>query len=188
MAANIEPLLTTEDLDACPDDGNRYELIGGELFVSRAPRVEHQLVIQNVLKPMLIYLDQNPIGTIVIGAGAVFSKHDAVIPDLVFVRYERWTEIISEGKFTGPPDIVVEVLSPGVGNRRRDLSVKCQLYAKYGVLEYWVIDPEDRTVAIYRLSGSTLERTATLMDDDKLTSPILPGFELNLSAIFIQPH
>ena len=90
MSAKIEPLLTVEDLDACPDDGNRYELIEGELFVSRAPAIPHQLAVQNLQFAFGNYLKDNPIGTIVPGAGAVFSQHDAVIPDLSFVRSERW--------------------------------------------------------------------------------------------------
>jgi Uma2 family endonuclease len=63
--------------------------------------------------------------------------------------------------------------------------VKRQLYAKYGVAEYWVIDPENRSVDIYRLVGQTLERIATLMDDDVIMSPILPDFQLRIAAIFI---
>jgi Uma2 family endonuclease len=184
MAAKIEPLLTIEDLDACPDDGNRYELIGGELFVSRAPSIPHQLVIQNLQKQLLTYLDQNPIGTIVVGAGAVFSEYDAVIPDLVFVHKERWSKIVSDGRFTGAPDIAVEVLSPGAENRRRDLSVKRQLYAQYGVREYWIVDPEDRSVDIYRLAGRSLEKIVTLLDEDNITSPDLPGFQLSVSVVF----
>lgn len=185
MAAKIEPLLTIEDLDACPDDGNRYELVGGELFVSRAPAVQHQLILQNILKPFLTYLDHNPLGTMVIGAGAVFGPNDAVIPDLVFVKSERWPSIVSAGKFTGPPDIVIEVLSPGTENRRRDQSVKRQLYAKYGVSEYWIVDSESRSVEIYRHTGKNLDLIATLIDNDELTSPFLPDFRLTVSAVFV---
>ncbi|MCU1266760.1 MAG: hypothetical protein JWM21_3078 [Acidobacteria bacterium] len=79
MAAKIEPLLTIEDLDACPDDGNRYELIGGELFVSRAPGLRHQRVLHNLQFEFEHYLKGNPIGIIVPGVGAVFSDYDAVI-------------------------------------------------------------------------------------------------------------
>lgn len=184
MSARIEPLLTIEDLEACPDDGNRYELIEGELFVSRAPAIPHQLAVQNVQKAFLNYLDRNPIGKVVPSAGAVFSQYDAVIPDLCFVRNERWTEVVSEVRFTGAPDIVIEVLSPGAENRRRDLSVKRQLYAKYGAAEYWVVDVENCSVEIYRLSGQTLEHSATLLDADAITSPLLPGFALKVSAVF----
>jgi Uma2 family endonuclease len=185
MAAKIEPLLRIEDLDACPDDGNRYELIGGELFVSRALGIRHQRVLHNSQFEFELYLKSRPIGIIVPGAGAVFSDYDAVIPDLVFVLNERWESVITGPKITGAPDIAVEVVSPGSENRRRDLSVKRQLYAKYGVAEYWVIDPENRSVDIYRLMDQTLERIATLIDDEVITSPILPDFQLKVSAIFI---
>ena len=184
MVAKIEPLLTVEDLDACPDDGNRYELIGGELFVSRAPRIPHQLALQNLQLEIGTYLKGRAIGRLVPGAGTVFSDYDAVIPDLVFVPNERWSEIVSEGIFVGAPDLAIEVLSPGAENRRRDLSVKRQLYAQYGVKEYWAVDPENRSVEIYRLSGRTLERAAMLMDDDAITSPLLPGFELKVRTVF----
>ena len=184
MSARIEPLLTVADLDACPDDGNRYELVGGELFVSRAPGIPHQRVLHNLQLEFGLYLRQNPIGILVPGTGAVFSDYDAVIPDLVFVRNERWPDVVSGSRVTGAPDLVVEIVSPGTENRRRDLLVKRQLYAKYGVQEYWVIDPENRSVEIYRLAGPSLEKIATLIDDDKVTSQITPGIELKLSAIF----
>ena len=184
MAVKIEPLLTVEDLDACPDDGNRYELIEGELFVSRSPGIPHQRVLHNFQFEFELYLKSNPIGILVPGTGAVFSDYDAVIPDLLFVRNERWEDVTTGPRITGAPDVVVEILSPGTENRRRDLSVKRQLYAKYGVQEYWIVDPEDRSVEIYRLLGQSLEKIAALKNDDEITSPILPGFQLKGSAIF----
>ena len=184
MAAKIEPLLTVADLDACPEDGNRYELIEGELFVSGAPRLSHQLVLQFLQGTLGNYLQSNPIGLLVPGAGAVFSEYDAVIPDLVFVRKERWNKIVGNDRFVGAPDLVIEVLSPGPENRQRDLSVKRQLYAKYGVEEYWVVDVESRSVLIHRLVGQSLEERAILKGDDQITSPILPAFRLSIGSIF----
>ena len=184
MAAKIEPLLTIEDLDACPDDGNRYELIEGELFVSRAPGIPHQRVLHNLQLEFGLYLRGNPIGILVPGTGAVFSDYDAVIPDLVFVRNERWADVVSGPRITCAPDIVVEILSPGSENLRRDLSVKRQLYAKYRVQEYWIVDPENRLVEIYRLLEHRLEKIATLTDEEKITSSILPGFQLEVRAVF----
>ena len=130
MAARIEPLLTVADLDACPDDNNRYELIGGELFVSRAPGIPHQRVLNNLQFAFGLYLKENPIGILVPGAGAIFSDYDAVIPDIALVRNERWDQVVTGEKFTGAPDLVIEVMSPGKENRNRDLLVKRQLYAK----------------------------------------------------------
>jgi Uma2 family endonuclease len=183
MAARIEPLLTVADLDACPDDSNRYELIEGELFVSRAPGIPHQRVLNNLQMALGSYLKENPIGIVVPGAGAVFSDYNAVLPDLVFVRNERWSEVVTEIRFTGAPDLVIEILSPGKENRDRDLLVKRQLYAKYGVAEYWIVDAENRLVEGYRLQDDRLESFGTLWNGDEITTPLLPGFGLAVSAI-----
>lgn len=185
MASRSEPLLTVADLDAFPDDdGNRYELIDGELFVSRAPGIPHQRVLHNLQMEFGSYLKANPIGILVPGAGAIFSDYDAVLPDLAFVRNECWDQAVTGEKFTGPIDIVIEVLSPGTQNRRRDLAVKRKLYGKYGVGEYWIVDSEIREVLVLRLQGQTLEEIATLTTHDEITSPLLSGFHLKVSAIF----
>ena len=84
--SNLKPLLTVAYLETLPVDDNRYELIEGELFVSCAPGVPHQLVLQRLQNALFNYLETTSIGIIVPGAGAVFSDYDAVIPDLVFVR------------------------------------------------------------------------------------------------------
>lgn len=185
MASRIEPLLTVADLDVYPDDdGNRYELIGGELFVSCAPGIPHQRVLHNLQIELASYLKANPIGILVPGAGAIFSDYDAVIPDLALVRNERWNQVVTGEKFTGAVDLVIEILSPGAANRSRDLSAKRTLYGKYGVEEYWIVDSENRSVLTFRLHGETLEEIATLTANDALTSSILPGFLLPVNAIF----
>ena len=183
--ASVEPLLTVADLDAFPDDdGNRYELIEGELFVSRARGIPHQRVLQNLQLEFGLYLKANPIGILVPGAGAIFSDYDAVIPDLAFVLKERWNEVVTGEKFTGALDLVIEILSPGTQNRQRDSSAKRRLYGKYGVEEYWIADSENLSFSIFRLEGETLKEMVTLTGEDKVTSSILPGFQLQISAIF----
>jgi Uma2 family endonuclease len=184
MAARIEPLLTVADLDACPDDNNRYELIEGELFVSRAPGIPHQRVLNNLQFAFGTYLKNNPIGIVVPGAGAIFSNYDAVIPDLAFVSNERWSDIVSNDRFNAAPDLVIEVMSPGKENRDRDLLVKRQLYAKYGVVEYWIVDPENHLVQVYRLRDSRLESAATLRNGDEMTTSLLPGFRMGVNSVF----
>jgi Uma2 family endonuclease len=184
MASKIEPLLTVADLDACPNDNNRYELIEGELFVSRAPQLPHQLVLQNLQVALYNYLQSHPVGILVPGAGAVFSEYDAVIPDLVFVRQERWDQIVANDRFEGAPDLVIEVLSPGPENKRRDFVVKRQLYAKYGVEEYWIVDSGNRIVLVHRLQAQGLEQIAELTEEDEIKSPMLPEFQLSVSTIF----
>jgi Uma2 family endonuclease len=184
MAARIEPLLTVADLDACPDDNNRYELIEGELFVSRAPGIPHQRVLNNLQFALATYLQDNPIGIVVPGAGAIFSDYDAVIPDLVFVRNERWNQVVTGEKFSGAPDLVIEIISAGAENRRHDLLVKRQLYGKYGVAEYWIVDPQNRLVEVYRLRDTRLESAAIFRIGDEITTLLLPGFRMSVSAVF----
>jgi len=109
--SSIEHLITVADLDNFPeDDGNRYELIEGELFVSTAPGIPHQVVLRNLLFHLHSYLESNRIGKIVPGPGAVFSNFDAVIPDMVIVRNERWDEIVSNNRFNAAPDLVIDNL------------------------------------------------------------------------------
>jgi len=184
MTTGIEPLITVADLDNYPDDGNRYELIGGRIFVSGAPDISHQLILRDVLFEIAIYLKERPIGRVVPGVGTILSNYDLVIPDIAFVRSERWNEIASGEWLAGAPDLIVEVLSLGVENRERDLQIKRQLYAKYGVMEYWVIDCEDKSVLVFRLRGEMLEKMATVRGKDKITTYVLPSFDLEVSAIF----
>jgi Uma2 family endonuclease len=185
MVKRIEPLLTVAHLDAFPeDDGNRYELIEGELYVSRAPGIPHQRVLLNLEIDLSDYLKRNPVGILVPGTGAIFSDYDAVIPDLAFVRHERWDEVVTGDKFTGALDIVIEILSPGTQNRKRDLSAKRKLYANYAIAEYWIVDSENQAVLVFRLHEQSLDEVATLTGDEKLSSPILPGFQLKVKDIF----
>ena len=184
--SRIEPLLTVADLDAFPDhDGNRYELIEGRLFVSAAPGISHQRILQDLQMELASYLKTNQIGIQVPGAGAIFSDYGAVIPDLAFVCNERWDQVVTGEKFTGALDLVIEILSPGTQNRKRDLSAKRHLYEKVGVKEYWIVDSENRAVLVLRLRGNAFEEIATLAGDAEITSPLLPGFHLKASAIFV---
>ena len=179
--------MTVADLNAFPDDGQLYELIEGELFVSCAPGLPHQLVLINLAGELVIYLKQNPIGIVVTGPGAVFSNYDAVVPDLAFVSHSRLDSIVANKRFIAAPDLVVEIISPGSENRARDLKAKRRLYGKYGVQEYWVVDGEDRSVLIFRLQHTGLEEVSMLRQDDEITSPLLPGLVLKLSDVFKLP-
>src|SRR5262249_1992299 len=139
MSTKIEPLLTVDDLDAMPEDSNRYEIIEGELIVSRSPGMTHQTVSWNLSSRLSIYLSQNPVGRAWHGLGKILSNYDAVIPDIIFVSNSRLSEIASTDRITGAPDLIIEIVSPGSENSSRDRVAKRQLYGKYGVKEYWVI-------------------------------------------------
>lgn len=118
----------------------------------------------------------------------VFSNFDVVEPDVLFVSDERATQIMTAKNVQGAPDLVVEVGSPST--RRRDEKLKQQLYERFGVSEYWVIDPELESIKVYRAVEGRYVRTheLTLEHSDVLTTPLLPGLELPLIRIFKNAH
>jgi Uma2 family endonuclease len=184
MVAKIDPLMTVDDLDAMPEDSNRYEVIEGELFVSRAPGLPHQIVSGNIQYQLRDFLDKNPIGRVIATPGLIFSQYSGVIPDLVFYSHDRGKEIIANDRLNAAPEIVIEILSSGRENISRDRVAKRQLYAKHAVSEYWIVDSENRSVEVYRLANQSLELADMLSDNDEITSPSLPGFGCPLSKIF----
>ena len=186
MAARIEPLMTVEDLEAMPEDGNRYEVIEGELFVSRALALPHQILSGNIFANLWNYLRQNPIGRVVATPGLVLGQFSGVIPDIVFFSHGRADEIISGGRLIAAPDIAIEILSPGRENAARDRVAKRQLYAKHSVQAYWIVDGENRAIEIYRLSTKGLGLAVVLRSGDEITSPLLPGFACPVANIFEQ--
>jgi Uma2 family endonuclease len=184
MTTQIRPLLTTADLEALPESDQRYELIDGDLLVSRAPHIVHQFAISNLLYALKEYLSRNPIGRVVPEPGVVLSDNDSVRPDIAYLTNERFIEILSGGKLHGAPDLVIEILSAGVENERRDRNIKRRLYGKYGVKEYWIVDWHAINVEVHRLGESGLALIETLGDEDSLTTPLLPGFEYKVIRIF----
>jgi Uma2 family endonuclease len=184
MTTKIQPL-TIADWEAMPHgDGNRYEIIEGELFVSCSPGLTHQLVLFNLSGLFWNFLKTNPIGTVAPGPGVILSNYSGVIPDLVFFSHDVRDKLVKNDRVHGPPSLVVEILSPGSSNIRRDRVVKLQLYAKHGVPEYWIIDLKNSTVARYVNQGSSLILQETLSEEETLSTPALPGFSCRVSDIF----
>ena len=130
---------TVDDLDFMPEDTNRYELIEGELIVSHAPHLNHQLLIGNLMFQFQLYLQNNPIGIVVTTPGIIFSQDDAAIPDLVFATHETIEKSVIksgekfEGKFNAAPELIIEILSYGKKDIERDRVHKRELYGRYGV-------------------------------------------------------
>jgi Uma2 family endonuclease len=185
MATKVKHLMTIDHLESIPyDEWHRYELIEGELYVSCAPGIPHQLVLNNLQLELGNYLRQNPIGTVVPGPGAVFDKYNSVIPDIVFVRNDRWNSIVSKSRFNAAPDLVIEIVSPGSTNHSRDFNLKRKVYGKFGVPEYWIVDCWSRSVIIFRLEDNTLKEETRFRETDTLESPIFPNLSLKLRDIF----
>src|SRR5262249_32538764 len=129
-------------------------------------------------------LDASPTGEVLATPGLVFSHVDSVIPDIVFFTHERAKLILSGERIIAAPDLIVEIVSPGGENARRDRVIKRQLYAKFGVREYWIADYQSRTVEVFTLKDGVLTESVTFHEDDDLTSAVLPGFRIKVSQIF----
>ena len=184
MITKLRPL-TIADWDAIPyDEWNRYEIIEGELFVSCAPGLTHQIVSDNLVVLLRNFLKLNRIGTAISTPGLVLSEYSGVIPDIVYFSNESRPNVVSGERLMSAPDLVIEILSKGSSNERRDRVVKRQLYAKHRVLEYWIIDCPGRVVEVYRLEGALLELAQVFQDKGTVSSLALPGFSCAVSEIF----
>jgi Uma2 family endonuclease len=181
---------TVRDLDLFPDpiDDTRYEIIGGELFVSHQPHWRHQMATGRTFFAVAGWSEETAAGYVLDAPGVIFSQEDAVAPDLVWVASDRFALVAADdGKLHLAPDLVVEVLSPGPVNAARDRETKLDVYSRYGVQEYWIVNWQDRTVQTFRREDQQLKATATLIVEDTLTSPMLPGFSLPLRRLFAPP-
>jgi Uma2 family endonuclease len=152
--------------------------------VSSAPGLTHQIASDNIVHLIRTYLDNHPIGIAVSTIGLILSNYDGVIPDIVFFRHEDYDRLVSNERLYSAPEIVVEILSPGSANIKRDRVAKHKLYGKYGVKEYWLIDIDQQTVEIYCLQDKELELRDKLRHESKLTTPILPDFSCTADEIF----
>src|SRR5216684_4993210 len=173
MSAQVETLLTNKDLECLPEDGKRYELIEGELYVSTAPELIHQRIAGKLLFSFAYFLAEHPLGEILMAPGVILSDYDGVIPDLVYLSNERREEIATGKRIYGAPNLVIEILSPGTRNIDRDRRLKLKLYAKFGVEEYWIVDPRKRAVEVYRREAETLKLFTTFVSDENITTPLL---------------
>lgn len=177
--------LTYDDYVLFPDDGQRHELIDGEHIVSPAPVSEHQIIGANILGLIWSYLQNQPIGKVAQAPfDIIFSHFDVVQPDVVYLSRQRISEIEVNPYVKGAPNLVVEVASPST--RKRDRTIKRFLYERFGVDEYWLVDPTPARVRVLRRLDGPFKPAPelTLARGDVLTTPLLPGLELPLSTIF----
>lgn len=174
---------TYDDYALLPDDGKRYEVIRGELYMSAAPRPLHQRVITRLSFFLEGYLEKSDLGTAFVAPIDVLLPKklgDPVQPDIVVIRREG-LDIIDELNIKGAPDLVVEVLSPS--NPAHDRNLKYELYEEAGVPEYWIIDPQSRTVEIYVLRGGTYEQIGQWSEGETARSAVLGGFTVPVDEI-----
>jgi Uma2 family endonuclease len=151
--------ITWQDVQQLPDDGNRYEAIEGELYVTPAPSIRHQRIAKRLMLALHRLLEEPGHGELFFApTGVEFpATEEGVQPDLLFVSNER-KGILAEPWIQGAPDLVIEILSPTTA--RRDRGVKRKLYERQGVSEYWIVDPEAEAVEVWAFSGTPGEPRA----------------------------
>ena len=176
------PPLTVENYKLLPETGPRYQLIQGDLYMAPAPNRFHQEISRNLQFELHSYLKGNPIGKLYNAPFDVYLDETNVFqPDLIIVLNER-LGILTEAGAEGAPELVVEILSPKT--RRLDLVNKKQEYARAGVKELWIIDPEPRTITIHEFASDGVEKIRQLDDEATLSTDLLPGFNLASETIF----
>ena len=177
--------LTYDDFVLFPDDGKRHELIDGEHYVTPSPNIRHQRISGNLHLMIGTWLEEHPIGQLFYAPlDVVLSNVDVVEPDLLYMSNERAAQVMTSLHVKGVPELVIEIGSPGT--RKRDETIKRRLYERFGVTEYWVVDPDLDLIRIYRRTGEHFDRAVELSRErgDVLATPLLQGLELTLQRIF----
>jgi Uma2 family endonuclease len=181
-----ETRLTYDDFVRIPDDGKRHEIIDGVHYVTPSPNQRHQELVLRLGLALGNFLEDHPErGRVFLAPfDVVFSFHDIVEPDLVFVAPDQ-LDILTDQNIQGTPALVIEIQSPST--RKRDRHTKRKLYEGTGVLEYWLVDPELNVVTIYRRTGDgsfprAVELTAQGLET--IETPLLPGWSLALARLF----
>ena len=176
---------TSADLAVLPDNGKRYEIIDGELYMSRQPHWHHQRACGKIFAALETWSADTGTGEANLAPGVIFAEDDDVAPDVVWVsQARRATALGPDGHLHAAPELVVEILSPGATNERRDREAKLKLYSRRGVLEYWIVDWRAQQVEVYRREELVLRLVATLYPTDTLTSPLLHSFACRVAALF----
>lgn len=178
----ILPRLTYADLASLPEDGKRYELLEGVLCMSPAPGIRHQTVSMH-LSTWLYRAQEAGFGRALAAPTDVVLAEDTVVqPDLIFIHRDR-LDILAGANVQGAPDVVIEILSPT--SRERDLGAKLQLYARFGVPHYLVVDTGAQTIQPYTLTpAGAYAAGPALRRGDTLSLPLFPEIAVAVATIF----
>ena len=181
-----ERVWTREAFEALPEDGRRYQVLDGELFVMPAPSFEHQLVASELIARLLVHAKRHRLGIVVHDINLDLGPGRYQIPDVVFVQRELLA------RFTGPrtvwvdaaPKLIAEVVSPSSGGY--DRIRKRRAYEAWGIGEYWIVDPEARWVEVYRFASSAPGADPEIVTDVLRWSPGrgAPDLEIDLPELF----
>ena len=175
---------TYEDYLNTPE-GERYELLDGELVMVPAPNTIHQTLVMELSASLHAFVKRRALGKVYVAPFDVVlwdgDEANVVQPDLLFVSAAR-AGIITEANVQGAPDLVVEILSPSTESL--DRGYKRELYARHGVGEYWLVDPDAGSVTVLRLGDGGYETAGTYGSGQMLASPTLEGLSIDVGEVF----
>jgi Uma2 family endonuclease len=175
-------LLTYDDYCLLPNDRNRYEILDGELSVTPAPTTRHQTALGNLYRFLANHVVANQLGKLFIApTDLILASTTVVQPDLIFVGNDR-LNIVTERAIEGSPTLVIEILSPTT--HRTDRVTKAQLYAKYQVPQYWLMDPDQQTLEAYELVIDRYDLAASARDAEVFAPSLFPGLSIQLSNLW----
>jgi len=179
---NTKIKFTYRDYKSLPEsETRRYELMEGELIMVPSPNEYHQRVSGRLEFILRAFVEGKNLGRVYYAPLDVHLGEDVVQPDILFISRERFS-IITEEEIQGAPDLVIEILSPATAER--DQTYKKTLYARHGVKEYWIVDPEEKTITVMTLGKAGFESSGTYKKSDVLKSSIFSGLTINLSEVF----
>lgn len=176
-------ILTYQDYLTFPDgDGIKKEIIEGELFMSPAPSIKHQLILRDLAILLHNYIKQHDLGELFFApCDVVFSNINVMQPDILFISKSNF-HILTELNIKGAPDLIVEIVSPS--SKDTDRIYKKNVYQKFGVKEYWLVDPNEETVEIWVLKNKNFHLYCRASKDQKIESQLLQGLQIELDLIF----
>lgn len=176
---------TYEDFKQLPEDGYRYEILNGDLVQEPPPRPMHQIISANLFATMRQFALEHRLGLVLYApVGVVLSEVNVLEPDLIFISRDE-TDLLTEENVAGAPTLVVEILSPST--RKRDLTVKRRIYESFRVKEYWLVDPDGKTIDVLALTETGYVSRGALTTGDTLTSPLFPGLAIDVADVFRNP-
>jgi Uma2 family endonuclease len=175
---------TYEDyLNLPDDDGHRYEIIEGVLYMANAPDIDHQYAVVELIFQLKHFVTEHRLGYILTALFEVHlsAKTRPVQPDVLFIRADRWPGAGAKF-FEGAPDLVVEVISPG--STRLDQVVKWNSYEQAGVPEYWLVHPKSRSVQVFTLVEGEYALLGEFVGDEPIESQVLAGLTIVAGTLF----
>jgi len=173
--------LTVEDYRLLPETGPRYQLIEGDFYMAPAPNRFHQHIVINLGVLIYNYLQTHPIGYVFTAPFDVqFDELNVHQPDIVFVSNDN--DILTDAGAEGAPDFIVEILSPKTAHL--DKKSKRRVFARSGVKEFWLVDPDTKLIHVYFLQKNPERPAATYTEKDTFTSPHFPGLKFKAARIF----